>query len=114
MITVYIYLLATLADWEIGSVTAELNSKRFFRPDAPQLIVKTVAVSKEPVKTMGGLTITPECGLDEIAMDDKSVLLLPGATAWNEQKHGAAVQKTAELRDCEVLSVNSAGCGKKF
>ena len=30
-------------------------------------------------------------------MDDKSVLLLPGATAWSEQKHAAAVQKAAEL-----------------
>ena len=39
--------------------------------------------------------------LDEIAMDDKSVLLLPGATAWSEQKHGAAVQKAAELLSCE-------------
>lgn len=29
------------------------------------------------------------CSLDEIAMDDKSVLLLPGATAWSEQKHDA-------------------------
>ena len=101
MITVYIYLLTTLADWEIGSLTAELNSRRFFRPDAPQLIVKTVAVSKNPVKTMGGLTITPDCALDEIAMEDKSVLLLPGATAWSGQKHGAAVQKAAELLSCE-------------
>lgn len=50
---------------------------------------------------MGGLTITPDCALDEIAMDDKSVLLLPGATAWDEPKHGAAVQKAAELLSCE-------------
>ena len=28
MITVYIYLLATLADWEIGSLTAELKFQR--------------------------------------------------------------------------------------
>ena len=28
MITVYVYILDTLADWELGYVTAELNSKR--------------------------------------------------------------------------------------
>ena len=29
--TIYIYALDTLADWELGYVTAELNSGRFFR-----------------------------------------------------------------------------------
>ena len=31
MFTVYVYVLDTLADWEIGHVTAELHSKRFFQ-----------------------------------------------------------------------------------
>jgi len=97
MLSIYLYALDTMADWEIGHIMAELGSKRFFKDGAPVLSVKVCALSKEPVKTMGGLTITPDCALDEIAMDDKSVLLLPGATAWSEQKHGAAVQKAAEL-----------------
>ena len=29
MITVYVYILDTLADWEMGYAAAELNSKRF-------------------------------------------------------------------------------------
>ena len=65
MYTVYVYVLDTLADWEIGHVTAELHSRRFFKKDAPQVIVKTVGISKEPVKTMGGLTVTPDCVLDD-------------------------------------------------
>ena len=77
MITIYIYLLSTLADWEIAPISAELNSKRFFKADAPQVVVKTVAVSKEPVKTMGGLTIVPDCTIDEIELSEKTVLLLP-------------------------------------
>lgn len=97
MITVYIYLLATLADWEIGSLTAELNSKRFFRPDAPQLIVKTVAVSKDPVKTMGGLTIIPDCTIDEIEMSEKTVLILPGADTWTESQNTQIIQKASAL-----------------
>lgn len=97
MITVYIYLLATLADWEIGSLTAELNSKRFFRPDAPQLIVKTVAVSKDPVKTMGGLTIIPDCTIDEIEMTEKTVLILPGADTWSDAENAQIIQKASVL-----------------
>lgn len=97
MITVYIYLLATLADWEIGSLTAELNSKRFFRPDAPQLIVKTVAVSKEPVKTMGGLTIIPDLTIDEIEMTEKTVLILPGADTWSDVENAQIIQKASVL-----------------
>lgn len=97
MITVYIYLLATLADWEIGALTAELNSKRFFRPDAPQLIVKTVAVSKEPVKTMGGLTIIPDCTIDEIEMTEKTVLILPGADTWSDAENAQIIQKASVL-----------------
>lgn len=97
MITVYIYLLATLADWEIGSLTAELNSKRFFRPAAPQLIVKTVAVSKEPVKSMGGLTIIPDCTIDEIEMTEKTVLILPGADTWSDAENAQIIQKASVL-----------------
>jgi putative intracellular protease/amidase len=97
MITVYIYLLATLADWEIGSLTAELNSKRFFRPDAPQLIVKTVAVSKDPVKTMGGLTIIPDYTIDEIEMTEKTVLILPGADTWSDAENAQIIQKASVL-----------------
>ena len=32
MITIYVYTHDTMADWEIGHVTAELHSGRFFRP----------------------------------------------------------------------------------
>ena len=53
MITVYVYVLDTLADWEIGLITSELNSKRFFRKDATEVLVKTVGSSKDAVKKIG-------------------------------------------------------------
>lgn len=33
MITIYVYTHDTMADWEIGHVTAELHSGRFFKQD---------------------------------------------------------------------------------
>lgn len=97
MFKVYIYVLDTLADWELGYVTAELNSRRFFKKDAPKVSVKTVAISKEPVKTMGGLTIVPDRSICDIEVDEKSVLLLPGANTWNDLKHSTIIKKAGEL-----------------
>lgn len=97
MITVYIYLLSTLADWEIGPVSAELNSRRFFKSNAPELIVKSVALSKEPVKTMGGLTLIPDCTIDEIEVSEKTVLILPGANTWGEAENAQIIQKASLL-----------------
>lgn len=105
MFTVYVYALDTLADWELGHVTAELNSKRFFKKDAPDISVKTAGISKEPVKTMGGFTVVPDCSIWDIAVNEKSVLLLPGANTWNEPKHSAIIEKAGEL-----LSAGAAVC----
>lgn len=97
MITVYVYVLDTLADWELGYVTAELNSRRFFKKDAPDISVKTAGISQEPITTMGGFTIIPDDSIKNIAVNEKSVLLLPGATTWNDPKHGAVIEKAKAL-----------------
>lgn len=97
MFTVYVYVLDTLADWELGHATSELNSGRFFKKDAPGVSLKTVGVSKEPIRTMGGLTIVPDCAMDDMVLSENSVLLLPGANTWNDPQHGAILEKASEL-----------------
>ena len=52
MSTIYVYVLDTLADWELGHVTSELNSGRFFKQGAQRMSLKTVSYSKEPIITM--------------------------------------------------------------
>lgn len=97
MFTVYVYVLDTLADWELGYVTAELNSGRFFKEGAPRVSLKTVGDSKEPVHTMGGLTVVPDLLVDDIVVSETSVLLLPGADTWNAPGRGAILDKAGEL-----------------
>ncbi|MGL5677985.1 MAG: type 1 glutamine amidotransferase family protein [Cellulosilyticaceae bacterium] len=97
MFTIYVYVLDTLADWELGYVTSELKSGRFFKKDAPIVSLKTVSYSKEPISTMGGLTIVPDCLIDDMVVSETSVLLLPGANTWNDPKHGAIIEKAREL-----------------
>lgn len=105
MFTIYVYVLDTLADWELGHAVSELNSKRFFKKDAPQISLKTVSLSKEPIHTMGGLTIVPDCLVDDIVMSESSVLLLPGADTWSDPKHSAIIKKADEL-----LSLGATVC----
>lgn len=97
MFTIYVYVLDTLADWELGHVISELNSGRFFKKDAQCVSLKTVSFTKEPIHTMGGLTIIPDCLIDDIIVNETSVMLLPGADTWNDPKHGAIIEKASEF-----------------
>ena len=97
MSVIYIYVLDTLADWEIGHVISELNSGRFFKKGANQVSLKYVACSKQSITTMGGLTIVPDCEIDDIVMNETSILLLPGADTWNDSKHTAIIEKAKQL-----------------
>lgn len=92
MITIYVYVLDTLADWELGHVSAELHSGRFFKRGAPQVSLQTVSCSKEPIHTMGGMTIVPDCLVDDVIVCDTNVLVLPGANTWNDPKHSAILE----------------------
>lgn len=105
MFTIYVYVLDTLADWELGYVTSELNSGRFFKKDAQRVSLKTVSASKEPIRTMGGLTIAPDCLIDDMVVSETSVLILPGATTWNDPKHSAIIEKAGEF-----LSIGATVC----
>ncbi|MDO9633301.1 MAG: type 1 glutamine amidotransferase family protein [Humidesulfovibrio sp.] len=94
---VYLYVLDTLADWEPGYVTAELNSGRFFQKGAPPLAVKTFALSREPVTTMGGLRIVPDLTVQEVDVRDAALLILPGGETWLEPLHAPALTKAREF-----------------
>lgn len=118
MINAYVYVFDTLADWEIGYITAELNSRRFFKKDAPELTLKTVSTSKDPIHTMGGMTILPDCTPDQMVIDKSSVLLLPGGNTWSAPLHKDILKKAAEFLDCGATvaaicgaTLGLAGCG---
>lgn len=105
MFTIYIYVLDTLADWELGHVTSELNSGRFFKKGEQRISLKMVSYSKDPINTIGGLTIVPNCLIDDIDVSETSILLLPGADTWNDPKHGAIIEKASEF-----LSLGATVC----
>ena len=93
MTTVYVYVMNTMADWEIGYCLAELNSKRFFRKDACEISVKTVSISEDPVKSMGGITIVPDMTLTDVQANKDNVLILPGSDSWSESENFRILDK---------------------
>ena len=97
MSTVYIYVLDTLADWEMGHIVAELNSGRYFKKNGQRITLKTVSYSEHPISTMGGMTIVPDCRIEDIAVDETSTLLLPGADTWSNPEHRPIIEKASEL-----------------
>ena len=49
--------------------------------------MKTVSFSKEPVKSMGGLTIVPNLTIKDVQANKDNVLILPGSDSWSESEN---------------------------
>jgi putative intracellular protease/amidase len=89
----------TLADWEVGHLLAELRTGRF--TGTPWNIV-TVAESREPITTMGGLRILPDLLLDDLDPASSNLLILPGADMWDAGGGGAFAAVAARFLDAGV------------
>ncbi|MFI2371974.1 DJ-1/PfpI family protein [Streptomyces sp. NPDC018833] len=72
---VHLAVYDTQADWETGHTTAHLAQNGF--------TVRTVALTTEPVTTMGGLRVQPDLALDALDPADSALLILPGASLWD-------------------------------
>ncbi|WP_334072556.1 MULTISPECIES: type 1 glutamine amidotransferase family protein [Paenibacillus] len=106
---VYLYVFDTMADWETGYLTAELNSGRYFKKELAPLEVITVGVDKKPVTTMGGLKILPRISVDECILEGTDVIVLPGGNTWMEAIHEPILKKVSEYLD--KGTVVAAICG---
>ncbi|WP_138756178.1 type 1 glutamine amidotransferase family protein [Paenibacillus sinopodophylli] len=85
--TAYLYVFDTMSDWEIGYLTAELNTGRYYKKGLSPSKIVTVGIEKTPVTTMGGLRILPDLKLDECSIKGTDLLILPGGDTWTESIH---------------------------
>lgn len=108
----YLYVLDTLADWEIGYLTAELRSRRFFADRDLVVPIVKVGASLDEITTMGGMMIRPDLALDQLELEDDDLLLLPGADTWFEPANRGIllVAKERIARDLPVAAI----CGATF
>lgn len=99
--TVHVFVFDTLSDWEPCYAVAGINNPMFqLRPG--RYAVKTVGPSAEPVKTMGGITVLPDMSLDALEPSASAMLILPGGEAWDQGRHGEAVEKARAFLDAGV------------
>ncbi|WP_206913142.1 hypothetical protein IGL98_003069 [Enterococcus sp. DIV0840] len=106
---VYVYILDTMADWELGYITAAINTAASYNQTTPVYSIQTVSLTKEPILTLGDLTIIPDCSIDEINERALAALLLPGANTWNEAKHQTILHKAEDYLNAGILV--AAICG---
>ncbi|MDU2148146.1 MAG: type 1 glutamine amidotransferase family protein [Paeniclostridium sordellii] len=93
---VYMYVFDTMSDWEVGYLTAELNTGRYFKKGLEPLKVITVGIDKNPIMTMGGLKVIPEISIEECNIESKDVLILPGGDTWTSSIHEIILEKAKE------------------
>lgn len=106
---VYLYVFDTMADWEVGYLTAELNSGRYFKKELASLEVIAVGADKNPITTMGGLKILPAISIEECSLESMDVLVLPGGDTWMEPIHEPILKKASKA--LEEGTVVAAICG---
>jgi len=107
---VHLFVLDTLSDWEPGYAIAHIN-----RPApgfASRYRVKTVGLSRAPIRTMGGLTVVPDLALGELKPGQCAMLILPGAETWEDAKTDPALAKARAFIDAGVPV--AAICGATF
>lgn len=89
---VHVYVFDTLADWEVGHAIAQLNTP--IDPAARgRYRVRSVGATRAPVRTSGGLTITPDLALKELEPARSAMLILPGGDSWESGGNLEALDK---------------------
>jgi putative intracellular protease/amidase len=94
--TVHLFVMDGLADWEPGLAVAGINTPAYqARPG--RYTVRTVGLTRDPVRTMGGISILPDLTLDALSPERSAMLILPGGPSWDEGENTAAAEKAAEF-----------------
>jgi putative intracellular protease/amidase len=97
---VHVLMLDSMADWEVGYAIAGINQPTY-QATPGRYAIRTVGLTANPVRTMGGMTILPDMAVDELEAVDSAMLILPGANAWEEEQ-AAAVGKAREFLEAGV------------
>ncbi len=105
---IYLYILNTLADWEIAYLLAELESKRYLNNINEEFEIVKISSGLQPVKTMGGMIIKPDQKIEDIDFNDDDAIILPGADTWMEPENTHALDIIENIRENVIVA---AICG---
>ncbi|HUQ59503.1 DJ-1/PfpI family protein [Lentzea sp.] len=78
---VYLVLADQLADWQYGHVAAQVSLQRFQqRPGRYE--IRTVGLTTDPIRTVGGVRMVPDIAATDVSLDDAAMLVMPGGDGW--------------------------------
>jgi putative intracellular protease/amidase len=109
MSTLYLYILDTLADWEIGHVLAEIHSGRYLKDPSMKGKIVLCGRSMGTITTMGGIHLVPEILFQDIRPGPGDVVVLPGADTWLDPDQEPIITRIRNLLDEGILV--AAICG---
>jgi putative intracellular protease/amidase len=90
-----------MADWEFGYAVAGINDPQFQKEPGRYRVV-TVAETREPITTMGGVRIVPDMTIDELDPRDSAMLILAGAHTWDARENGAFAEAARRFLEAGV------------
>jgi len=96
-----------MADWESGYLLQALTLQNLLPRQKYQF--RTVALSREPIKTAGGVTIVPDLTVDQMELEETGALLLIGADTWMDDRQQKILDLASQLAEKGVLV--AAICG---
>ncbi|KJK50854.1 hypothetical protein UK23_09345 [Lentzea aerocolonigenes] len=98
MTTVYLALVDGLSDWEYGHAAAQINIQAF-QQQPGRYEIKTVAVSLDPVRTIGGVRMLPDVTIADVDVAGSAMLILIGSDSWEAGANVALGQLARRFRE---------------
>ena len=96
-------LLDDMAECEIGYILQAFSMEKLLKNGTKEFEVKTVGFNKEPVLTLGGLTIVPDYSISEVDFNASTALLLPGSSTWGSKENQEILEKAQECLNKNIL-----------
>ena len=87
---IHIFIFEGFSDWEISYLTPEIKKSGEYEP---------IYVSKHetPIRSMGGMLVTPDISLNLVDINDIEMLILPGGEAWDRHENNEINALVLEL-----------------
>lgn len=104
-------LLDTMADWEVGYLTAYVSRTEHQRQPG-SVALRTVGLTSDAIRTVGGLTVVPDTTIEQLDPADSAILVLPGADTWAEPGNGVWLDVAQRFLDADVPV--AAICGATY
>ena len=98
-----LFVFDGFADWEPAHAVAELRRSGGYR-------VESVALSRDPVSSMGGMRVSPSITVADVDPEDVAVFILPGGDRWEQEPVDEQLDALLKRLDARGVPI-AAICG---